>query len=54
MSKKLCLRFYPQRQNIRASNILDFPDPLGPTMLVNPRKGPVKVYSSKMREIITK
>ncbi len=48
MSKKLCLRFSPQRQNIRASKTLDFPDPLGPIMLVNPRKGPAKVSSSKI------
>jgi len=46
-SKKLCLRFYPQRQNIKASKTLDFPEPFGPTILVNPRKGPVKVYYSK-------
>jgi len=45
-SKKLCLRFYPQRQNIRASRMFDFPDPFGPTMLVNPKNGPVNVYSS--------
>ena len=53
MSKKLCLRFSPQRQNIRASRTLDFPDPLGPTMLVKLRKGPVKVYYSRCKGRIT-
>jgi hypothetical protein len=48
-SKKLCLRFYPQRQNINASSTLDFPEPFGPIILVNPRKGPVKVYYSKIK-----
>lgn len=32
---------------MRASKTLDFPDPLGPMMLVNLRKGPVKVYYSE-------
>lgn len=54
-SKKFCFKFYPQRQNISASKTLDLPDPLGPTMLVNPKKGPVKVsYSKNMNEDILK
>jgi hypothetical protein len=28
--------------------MLDFPDPLGPIILVNPRNGPVYVYYSKL------
>lgn len=52
-SKKLCLRFYPQRQNIKASRMFDFPEPLGPTILVKPRKGPVKVYYSKVKFKLT-
>jgi hypothetical protein len=35
---------------MRASRTFDFPDPLGPTMLVKLRKGPVNVSYSKNYE----
>lgn len=33
--------------------MFDFPEPLGPTILVKPRKGPVKVYYSKVKFKLT-
>lgn len=44
-SSNECLEFSLQKQNIRASRILLFPDPLGPIMQVKFKKGPTYFLS---------
>lgn len=41
--------FSPQKQNMRASKKLDFPDPFGPITDVKPKNGPIYDFSSKLQ-----
>jgi hypothetical protein len=52
-SERNAFELYPQKQNMRASKMLDFPDPLLPIIDVNFIKGPIYCFPRNVLKLRT-